>query len=101
MAERAKRLAVINYFAKGFHSLTAKKLVVNRNKEQWAADNLLESYGKDDLYAMIDRYLATNDTPTWRGFTFAADEIYDTLKAEAEDRRQRELAKKRFREWIA
>ena len=99
MATRPERLAVINYFGKGFHSLTQNKLVVNRNKEQWAADNLLESYGKEDLYAMIDRYLATNSTPTWRGFTFTADAIYDTLKAEAEDNRQRELAKKRFREW--
>lgn len=101
MATRPERMAVINHFAKGFHSLVQKKLIINRNKEQWAADNLLESYGKEDLYAVMDRYLATCDTPTWRDFTYVVDEIYDTMKAEAEDRRQRELAKNRFKEWIA
>jgi hypothetical protein len=76
------------------------KPLLNLNVEQWAADALIESYGIQKCYDLLEYYFDVAQTPTWKYFANYADAIImsrEQLKKDEEERGQR---RKMAREWL-
>ena len=72
----------------------------NLNAEQWAADGLIESYGLAGCYDLLEYYFEANESPSWKHFSFNAEKILDAMKAEEQDRIERQERRKMAREWL-
>jgi len=57
----------------------------NLNAEQWAADGLVESYGLEGCYDLLEYYFETSQSPSWKFFSFNADKL---LELSREERKQ-------------
>jgi hypothetical protein len=76
------------------------KPLLNLNVEQWAADALIESYGIQKCYDLLEYYFDVAQTPSWKYFANYADSIImsrEQLKKDEEERQQR---RKMAREWL-
>lgn len=99
MAQKQLRYALITKY---------KKLAISKNidatmniyAEQWAADSLVDSYGLDTCYEMLDYYFRISETPSWKWFTNNADKLYKNLKNKKEDDRMRQLLKEQAKDWL-
>lgn len=98
MADRKDRMALLSRYSKLHKERYEIKPMLNLNVEQWAADALVESYGLQKCYELLDYYFYVNQTPSWNFFTYNADAILkaiDDKRRDTEERRvRRELAKK-------
>lgn len=100
MAERKFRMALLSRYIK-LHTLRYEaKPDVNINKEQWAADGLIESYGLPDCLDLLAYYFEVANTPNWQYFAYNADKIIESKKALEEDRKERVERRKMAKEWL-
>jgi hypothetical protein len=100
MVEKKYRFAILSKFEKKLKEL-GKDFKINKYAEQWAADALLESYGSDTCYEMIDYYFYVAETPDWKWFINHADKIYKNLTARKEDDRIRSLMREQAKGWLS
>ena len=98
MAERKDRMALLSRYKKLHLAKYEVKSTININVEQWAADALIESYGLQKCYDLLDYYFRVSPNPSWAYFAYNAEKIVkaiDDLKKDNEERKvRRELAKK-------
>jgi hypothetical protein len=73
---------------------------INIHVEQWAADSLIESYGLDMCYELLDYYFRISETPSWKWFANNADKLYKNLQGKKEDDRIRSELRKQAKEWL-
>jgi len=85
------QLHLARYEAKPTHNL---------NAEQWAADNLIESYGQYECYDLLEYYFSAHQTPSWKHFAMRADLVYNAMVQQKQDRVEREERRKMAREWL-
>lgn len=74
---------------------------MNIYAEQWAADDLVKSYGLPLCYELVDYYFKVSDTPSWKWFIYNADKVYQAKKTKEEDDRIRELMRKQAKDWLS
>lgn len=99
MAQKQLRLALLSRYKK----LAISKDVdhsINIHVEQWAADSLIESYGLDFCYEMLDYYFRISETPSWKWFANNADKLYKNLQNKKEDDRIRQVLKEQAKDWL-
>ena len=99
MAEKQLRHALLTRYKKlaVSHSIDFN---INIHVEQWAADSLIESYGLDMCYELLDYYFRISETPSWKWFANNADKLYKNLQNKKEDDRIRELMRKQAKDWL-
>lgn len=99
MVEKKFRHALLSRYKK---LSKQKNIEVNINiyVEQWAADSLIESYGLETCYEMLDYYFYVSDFPSWKWFANNADKIYKNLTARKEDDRIRSLMREQAKRWL-
>ena len=90
MAERKYRMALLSKY----ESLAKKsgkwdQTPIYRYKEQWAADDLIESFGYDECVDLIEYYVRVSDHPTWSKFAYGADKIKKSRDDSAKDLAER------------
>jgi hypothetical protein len=99
MAEKKYRFALITRFKK-----FAKSKGINDNiniyVEQWASDALIDSYGLENCYEMVEYYCRVSEAPSWRWFTYNADKVYKNLTARKEDDRIRQVLREQAKDWL-
>ena len=76
------------------------KPVLNLNVEQWAADALIESYGLQQCYDLLEYYFSVAQTPSWKYFANYADNIIMSREQIKRDQEERSERRKRAREWL-
>lgn len=100
MAERKDRFGLLGKYK----SLSIKQghgdPNLNFNKEQWAADAILESYAVSDISSALDYYFKVSDSPTWKFFSFNCDKIIASMRAQELDKKQREERRLLAKEWL-
>ena len=100
MVDRKIKFSILSYFQKRYKEKTGRPVMINKYAAQWDADALVESYGADDIKAMIDRYLQFSSNPSWKGFCRDSHKVFDAIAIEAMDREERSLIKKKVGEWL-
>ena len=99
MAEKKYRFALLTRYQK----LCVAKYsdcTINIHVEQWAADSLIESYGLDTCYELLDYYFRISETPSWKWFANNAEKLFKNLQAKKEDDRIRSLLKEQAKDWL-
>ena len=98
MAERKDRMALLSRYSKLYTQKFEVKPLLNLNVEQWAADALIESYGIQYCYDLLQYYMDVAQNPNWKYFANYAHDIIDKrrdIEQDIDERKQRrELAKK-------
>jgi hypothetical protein len=99
MADRKERFALLSRYAK-LHALKYEaRSQLNLNVEQWASDALVESYGLQFCYDLLDYYFEVAQNPTWKYFANYAQNINDKrnqYQQDLYDRQQRRVAAKKW-----
>lgn len=101
MVTAKQKHTVINYFQKKYVNWSGgQRHMVNLNKEKWASGDLIDSYGYEYVFKMIDYYFQHGTTKSWRNFCNRAQAVYDNMEADAADAEARRVAKQRAQEWM-
>lgn len=98
MAERKDRMALLSRYSKHHTARYEIKPMLNLNVEQWAADALIESYGIQTCYDLLQYYFEVSSSPSWKYFANYADKLYyariDKELDDKERKERRAMAKK-------
>lgn len=100
MSDRKNRFALISKFEQLCKLKGLQRPTLNRYKEQWAADDLLESWDDPDVYRAMEYYFQINNAPTWKGFCNNVDRLLQSMQAKKEDDEFRAQMRQKAREWL-
>jgi hypothetical protein len=101
MADRKDRMALLSRYSKLHKIKYQEKPIVNLNVEQWAADALIESFGLDVCYDMLQYYFDVSPSPSWKYFANYADNIINAREQVVQDLRERAERRKKAKEWLS
>ena len=100
MADRKLRYAIISKFEDRLIMNGIPKQKMNRNKEQWNADGMLESYDFDDIVSAMDYYFKVNERPNWTWFVYNIDKVMTAIDKKQQDDEFRAEMRKKAKEWL-
>lgn len=101
MADRKDRMALLSRYSKLHKLKYQEKPIVNLNVEQWAADALIESFGLDICYDMLQYYFDVSPNPSWKYFANYADNIINSREQLIQDLRERTERRQKAKEWLS
>jgi hypothetical protein len=101
MADRKDRMALLSRYSKLHKIKYQEKPIVNLNVEQWAADALIESFGLDICYDMLQYYFDVSPSPSWKYFANYADNIINSREQLIQDLRERTERRQKAKEWLS
>ena len=101
MPERKDRMALLSRYSKLHTAKYGQKPSLNLNVEQWAADALIESYGIQFCYDLLQYYFDVAETPAWKYFANYADKIHDSREQLVADQNERRERRARARQWLS
>jgi hypothetical protein len=101
MADRKDRMALLSRYSKLHKIKYQEKPIVNLNVEQWAADALIESFGLDICYDMLQYYFDVSPSPSWKYFANYADNIINSREQLVQDLRERTERRQKAKEWLS
>ena len=101
MAERKDRFALLSRYSKLHTARYLDKPKINLNVEQWAADALIESYGLQDCYDLLQYYFDVARDPNWKYFANYAQDIIDRKLQYAQDLKERRERMEQAKKWLS
>ena len=101
MAERKDRFALLSRYSKLHTARYLEKPNINLNVEQWAADALIESYGIQDCYDLLQYYFEVARDPTWKYFANYAQEIINRKQQYEQDLQERQERRQQAKKWLS
>jgi hypothetical protein len=100
MASYKERMSLLHKYAQLHLAKYGSKPTHNLNSEQWAADNLIESYGQYECYDLLEYYFSAHESPSWKHFAMRAEFVYNAMVQTKQDRIEREERRKMAKEWL-
>ncbi len=101
MAERKDRMALLSRYSKLHTSKYGQKPQLNLNVEQWSADALIESYGIQYCYDLLQYYFDVAQSPAWKYFANYAHEIVDRRDQYKQDLIERTERRQLAKKWLS
>lgn len=101
MADRKERFALLSRYSKLHTARYEAKPQVNLNVEQWAADALVDSYGLQECYDLLEYYFEVAQQPNWKYFANYAQEIIDRREQYLQDLRERQERRQLAKKWLS
>lgn len=101
MAKKQPKYAVLDYWKDSVYNTYGFYPQMNRNTEQWAARDLVDSYGMPTVLELIDYYISiSTTTPKWDTFKWKCDDLLTKKLEIEEDLKLREENRKKAKEWL-
>lgn len=100
MSDKKQRYAIINHFKKRAKEYNVSIRPINIHSQQWAAESMIESYGYEECFAIVDYYFRISETPDWSWLTYNSEKLVQSKEAEEEDKRLRARLRKGAKEWL-
>lgn len=100
MADRKDRMALLSRFDKLYKFKYEVKPNYNMWAEQWAADALIESYGLQTCYDLLEYYFEVAQKPEWKYFSNNTDDIILGKRLAEQDLKDRIERRKKAKEWL-
>jgi len=94
-------MALLSRFDKHYKFKLEQKPQYNRWVEQWSADALIESYGLDKCYELLEYYFDITPNPSWNHFAYIADNILVSIQEQEKDLKEREQRRQKAKEWLS
>lgn len=101
MADRKERFALLSRYSKLYTLRYQAKPQINLNVEQWSADALVESYGLQECYDLLQYYFDVAQSPTWKYFANYAQDIIDRREQYRQDLLERQQRKQLAKKWLS
>jgi hypothetical protein len=101
MVERKDRFALLSRYSKLHTARYEAKPQLNLNVEQWAADALIESYGIQGCYDLLQYYFEVAPSPSWKYFANYAHEIINRREQYEQDLLERQERRAQARKWLS
>jgi hypothetical protein len=101
VAERKDRFALLSRYSKLHTARYLEKPNINLNVEQWAADALIESYGIQGCYDLLQYYFDVARDPTWKYFANYAQEIINRKQQYEQDLQERQERRQQAKKWLS
>ena len=79
------KFAIISKFESLYKQHGFVRQPINKYAEQWAADALIQSYGLNRVYELMDYYFSVNNNPQWRNFALKASDLHMAMLMKAQD----------------
>jgi hypothetical protein len=100
VADRKDRFILIGVFEKMYRDKFGEKPVINKYNEQWAADALLESFGREDCEMAMRYYFHINQIPSWKSYTNNVDRLLNSIEMQKQDKENRKQMREKAKEWL-
>jgi hypothetical protein len=100
MSDKKQRYAIINYFKKRAKENNKALGPINIHSQQWAADAMIESYGYDECFDIIDYYYKVTASPDWSWFAYNSDKLVQSKALEEEDKELRARLRQGAKKWL-
>ncbi len=100
MADRKDRMSLLSRYSKLYIARYGQRPDHNLNKEQWSADNLVESYTLYKCYDLLEYYFGVAEFPSWRYFANNADNILAAKNQVEQDKLERAERRRLAKEWL-
>ena len=100
MAERKDRMALLSRYAKHYQFKYNEKPIYNMWAEQWAADALVDSYGLQYCYDLLEYYFDVAQKPDWKYFSNFAQEIIQSRINKEQDDKERAERRAQAKAWL-
>jgi hypothetical protein len=100
MADRKDRMSLLSRYSKLYTARYGQRPDHNLNKEQWSADNLVESYTLYKCYDLLEYYFSVAASPNWRYFANNADNILAAKEQVEQDKLERAERRRLAKEWL-
>lgn len=101
MADRKERFALLSRYSKLHTARYEARPQINLNVEQWAADALIESYGLQSCYDLLQYYFDVASNPSWKYFANYAHDINDRREQYQRDLLERQQRKELAKKWLS
>ncbi len=101
MPDRKDRMALLSRYSKLYTAKYEQKPQINLNVEQWAADALIESYGIQACYDLLQYYFDVAQSPSWKYFANYAHEIIDRREQYQQDLLERQQRRQQAKKWLS
>lgn len=94
------KFAVISKFEKLCKQNEFVRQPINKYAEQWAADALIQSYGINRVYEIMDYYFAVSASPSWKQFAVRASDLHQAMVLKVQDDEFRAKQRKKMKELL-
>ena len=94
-------MALLSRFDKHYKFKLEQKPQYNKWVEQWSADALIESYGLDKCYELLEYYFDITPNPSWNHFAYIADDILERIQEQEKDLNERQKRREKAKEWLS
>ena len=94
-------MALLSRFDKHYKFKLEQKPQYNKWVEQWSADALIESYGLDKCYELLEYYFDITPHPSWNHFAYIADDILERIQEQEKDLNERQKRREKAKEWLS
>lgn len=101
MADRKERFALLSRYSKLHNIKYEARPQLNLNVEQWAADALIESYGLQECYDLLQYYFDVAQAPNWKYFANYAHEIIEKRSLVQQDLLERQQRREQAKKWLS
>jgi hypothetical protein len=101
VTDKQKRFALLGRFDKHYKFKLGQEPRYNKWVEQWSADALIESYGLDVCYELLEYYFDVSNNPSWNNFAYMADDILEAKEQYIKDIKEREHRRNMAKEWLS
>lgn len=101
MAERKDQMALLSKFEKHYQFKYDTKPNLNRWAEAWAADAIIDSYGLQKCYEMLEYYFDVHPAPSWKNFAGQINNMIDAKSRIDQDSQERIERRRRAKEWLS
>jgi hypothetical protein len=100
MADRKERFILIGVFEKLYREKLGDKPAINKYNEQWAADALLESFGREDCEMAMRYYFHVNQIPSWKSYAKNVDRLLNSIEIQKQDKENRRDMREKAKGWL-
>ena len=95
------KFAVISKFEKLCKLNGFVRQPINKYAEQWAADALIQSYGLNHVYEIMEYYFTINKSPSWKQFALRAGDLHQAMILKDQDDEYRAKQRKKMKELLS
>jgi hypothetical protein len=100
VAEKQQRFALLSRFDKHYKFKLGQNPTYNKWVEQSKADALIESYGIEKCYELVEYYFEVAESPDWKHFVYFANAILEAKERQEKDLRERQQRRLKAKEWL-
>ena len=100
MATRKDRMSLLSRYNKLHFQRYNTKNLFNINAEQWSSDAIIESYGLETCYDLLDYYFSVSSNPSWNYFSYNTEKIFQAKIEVEQDIEERLQRRKLAKKWI-